>query len=391
MKYLALCAVIIVCGFAGAMFGEFIHRVFGIWAADRRAVKRCRERVRRAKEIDRKCDEVQVMLNEQSDWQRTIIGLVALFACIAWAATFSRGGAGEIAPAAPNLAPRGYYVLRSAETDAAVPDAILKDKNIAGVSLRRNWSSVESSKGVYDWSYFDRELARIHKAGKEAMLHVDADDNGVPAWLMKSVGKYQFLDRNKNHSTFGARVTLPIPWDDDFLFAWTRFILAFGRHYDGHPDVVAVHVGGPNRHGSECSWPPEVKSVKGYSEKVHLETWDTVFSTYREAFPDTCVVLDLAHPIDGEKKLAPALAKLFYDTSSMPAIQHNSLNAGSGNHYDIHKLVSDIGQTGKPVGFQQVGALGGGFDQSIRIAKQARASWIEIYEPDRQRIKGPLK
>jgi hypothetical protein len=287
-----------------------------------------------------------------------------------------------------NLIPHGYYVLRSAASDGVTPQAIIDDPKVAGVSLRRKWVSVNPRPGVYNWSYFDREIARIAKAGKEVQLHVDCDADGIPSWLVSD--EYQFRDKNSNHTTFNKLLWLPVPWDEDFLYAWTRFILAFGAHYDGHPDVVAVHVGGPNRHGSECSWPPEVKKVKGYSEAVHLEVWDTVFSTYREAFPNTCIILNLAHPIDQEQKLTKPVLDQFMNSIGMAGAQHNSLNASSSLNYDVHKLIHDLGRSGRPVGFQQREALGSGFDKSVVTAKAAKASWIEIYEPDRKRIKGPL-
>ncbi len=297
----------------------------------------------------------------------------------------------EAPPAAPaNIAPRGFYVLQSAVTGAKVPDAILADKRISGVSLRRNWSQCEPSPGKFDFSYFERELPRIHKAGKEAMLHVDADVDGCPAWLVCQ--RYTFTDRNPNHSTAGKKLSLPVPWDDDFTLRWLKFIHEFGKKYDGHPDVVAVHVGGPSRSGSECSWPPEVKNLRGFSNAKLLETWDVFFAGYADAFPNTCVVLDLAHPVDNDKTMTAPLLKQFFATVPMPAAQHNSLSAKSSLSYDVHQLIHELGQKGLPSGFQQLsdsseGRYGGSLQKSLDIAKAARADWIEIYDKDRPKIK----
>jgi hypothetical protein len=300
-------------------------------------------------------------------------------------------GHAESPPAAPsNIAPRGYYVLQSAQTNSKVPDAILSDKRIAGVSLRRNWKECNPSQGKYDFSYFDREIPRIAKAGKEVMLHVDADWDGVPGWLVCE--RYTFLDKNKSHDTYGKQLSLPVPWDDDFTLHWLRFLHAFGKKYNGHPDVVAVHVGGPTRSGSECSWPPEVKKVRGYSDERLLEVWDVMFAAYSGSFPDTCVVLDLAHPIDGERKMSKPVLDLFFSTVSMPAAQHNSLSAKSSLSYDIHQLIHGLGQRGLPSGFQQLSGshenrYGGSLQKSLAIASDAKADWIEIYDTDRAKLK----
>ena len=77
--------------------------------------------------------------------------------------------------AAENPIPRGYFVLRSARADQPVPTAILNDPNVAGVSLRRSWASVNPEPERFDFAYLDAQIDAATRHHNKVMLHVDAN------------------------------------------------------------------------------------------------------------------------------------------------------------------------------------------------------------------------
>jgi hypothetical protein len=301
---------------------------------------------------------------------------------------------GPTAPAAEVSAPRGYFVLRSARDDRPVPSAILRDPNMAGVSARRSWASINSAAGHFDFGYLDREIAAAAARGKSVMLHVDACGDKLPSWVTQTIQTYAYVERNRFAPSAGQTGRAPIPWDETYLSAWCDCVRELGRRYDQNPTVVAIHVGGPSRRGSEVFFPAEVVKVPGYSAQRALDAWKRIFACYDEAFPSTAVVLDLAQPTADLSLSARQMLDVFTRTVRHPVVQHNSLSAKTSSRYGIHRLITEAAQQGVPVGFQQLCTSnlprhGGSLSQALATARQAKAGYIEIYDADRTRITAP--
>jgi hypothetical protein len=287
--------------------------------------------------------------------------------------------------------PRGYFVLRSAQDDRPVPDVIWRDPSIAGVSLRRSWATVNPSPGLFDFAYLDREIASAARNGKTVMIHVDACGDKLPEWVAQQVETYPYTERNSYAPTAGMVGRAPVPWDEAYLTAWCACVRELGRRYDHHSTVVAIHVGGPTRRGSEVFFPNEVVKLPGYSASRALNAWKRIFTFYEEAFRSTSVVMDLAQPTSDRSLTASVLLDAFIRGVDHPVLQHNSLSAKTSDRYAIHRLLVDAGRRGTPVGFQQLCSSetprhGGSLNRALQTARQAGARYIEIYEPDRRRL-----
>jgi hypothetical protein len=272
-----------------------------------------------------------------------------------------------------------------------VPEGILRDPQIAGVSLRRSWASINPTPDKFDFAYLDREIASAAAHQQAVMIHVDACGDKLPGWVAEQIETYAFVERNGYAPTAGKVGRAPVPWDDRYLTAWCACIRELGRRYDGDPRVVAIHVGGPTRRGSEVFFPSEVVKVPGYSGQRALDAWKRIFACYNEAFPTTPVVLNLAQPTSDRSLAARDLLDAFLHTVGHPVVQHNSLSAKTGDRYAIHRLVAETGRRKIPVGFQQLCSSdaprhGGTLDRALQTARQTGASYIEIYEPDRRKL-----
>jgi hypothetical protein len=292
--------------------------------------------------------------------------------------------------------PHGYFVLRSARGDQPVPAAILNDPNVAGVSIRRSWTSVNPEQGRFDFGYVDQQIDAAARHGKKIMLHVDANGHKLPAWLLGRVQTYAYVERNGFAANAGQRGTAPVPWDEAYLSAWNDCIHELGQRYDQDPAVVAIHIGGPSRRGSEVFLPAEVVRLPGYSGQRILDVWNSIFGFYNVAFPTTAVVLNVAQPTPDRSLPAEQLIDIFRRSVRQPVVQHNSLSAKTSSRYAIHRVVVTAGQQGMPIGFQQLCPShlprhGGPLTYALQTAANAGADYLEIYEPDRSRITAAWK
>jgi hypothetical protein len=292
--------------------------------------------------------------------------------------------------------PRGFFVLRSARGDQPVPSAILNDTHVAGVSLRRSWASINPAAGRFDFAYLDREIAAAACHGKSVMLHVDANGDDLPQWLLPQIKTYPYVEKNRFAPSAGQTGTAPVPWDEQYLAAWENCIRELGRRFDDNPTVLAIHVGGPSRRGSEVFLPAEVTKLPGYSGQRVLDVWNRIFASYDRSFPSTAVVLDLAQPTPDRSLSAERLVDEFRKSVGQPVVQHNSLSAKTSNRYAIHRVVVAVGQQAAPIGFQQLCESssprhGGPLSQALQTASDAGAKYLEIYDADRTRLTAAWK
>jgi hypothetical protein len=126
--------------------------------------------------------------------------------------------------------PTGIYSLTPPGKPAHA--AILTHPNVAGVVLRGQWQEVAPSEGVYDWSYFDTELARMTNADKAVLLRITAGGRNTPSWVLEAGAQtFSFLDTNPYSTTYGETLTIPVFWDPIFLEKKKAFIAAMGGHF----------------------------------------------------------------------------------------------------------------------------------------------------------------
>ena len=102
------------------------------------------------------------------------------------------------------------------------------------------WSQVEPSPGVYDWSLIDAALAASKP--KPVFLRVIAGTQS-PSWFPRADEIYV---PNEGEGTSGW---MPVPWNQTFLSDWGQFIAAYGRHYDGNPQIAIIEGGGDGPEG----------------------------------------------------------------------------------------------------------------------------------------------
>ncbi len=200
-------------------------------------------------------------------------------------------GAFAFGPAVAAEIPSGVFCLLPAGTKCA--DATLSNPNVDGLSLRQDWAALEPTEGIFDWSFFDSEVARAAAAGKQVLLRV-LTQSGKPSWVTAAVAKaggsfYTFDDN-------GVETTIPVFWDPTFLAKKKAMIAALGAHFSGNPAIKIVAVSFANATSEDWNVPHTPSEITawfdaGYSTEKMLATGSIIINAAMAAFPNQYVTL----------------------------------------------------------------------------------------------------
>ncbi len=144
--------------------------------------------------------------------------------------------------------------------------AEIYDVKITGVALRVPWSELEPTRGNYNWSRFDRLLAKAREKGKVVKLFTMLGVN-VPEW----VGVAKIPGTN-----------VPVPWDENLRREVKVLINAIAARYAHEAEVAFFQVVGPTAEWAELRLPAQTVEVPGYSKQVILECWKEVIDEWNK-------------------------------------------------------------------------------------------------------------
>jgi glycosyl hydrolase family 42 (putative beta-galactosidase) len=139
--------------------------------------------------------------------------------------------------------PKGVFSLTSGGGRQPIDPAALSNPDVDGISITTQWSLLEPSERVFDWSTLDGFMAQIAPTGKKILIRIGTMggrgslDGSTPDWVMNAVGSntITFFDtRDARH------VTIPLFWDATFLAKKKAMIAAVGARYSSNPLVKIV-------------------------------------------------------------------------------------------------------------------------------------------------------
>jgi hypothetical protein len=145
-----------------------------------------------------------------------------------------------IAQSSPSI-PRGVFALMPA--GVSTTSSVLSNPDVDGISLRIGWTHVNPSEGVYDWSYFDGEIAKARNAGKKVLIRVLDGGLSVPDWVRSAsaaAGEPTFSFRESSAYQGGDIVTMPVFWAPTLVAKKVKLLTAFGARYNANPTVAIV-------------------------------------------------------------------------------------------------------------------------------------------------------
>jgi hypothetical protein len=222
--------------------------------------------------------------------------------------------------------------------------AILSNPLVAGVSVRWQWQKVEPLEGVYDWSYFDREIARVANAGKKVLLRVVSGGVNTPQWVFDAgVETFSFVDPQSKQT-----VVVPVWWDPIFLQKKRNLITALGQHFSDHPDVVLVSSSCANATSDDWAVPSSAADVQnllaiGYTSDKLINACKEVIDATVAAFPYQFTLMGINRGAKGLDPNVDYVAKkvVNYAMNRYPGqfiVQKNSLSARTFDPWTASKL-----------------------------------------------------
>jgi hypothetical protein len=213
--------------------------------------------------------------------------------------------------------PRGLYVysypafIRNGDFERA-----LSVKGIDGAAVVMKWAEIEPSRGVFDFSEFDRRVTLVRSHGLAIELGILAGGN-APEWIyLPSSGNKGATKLSFGFSHHGGQgqlinVTLAPPWDPVYQTAFAEMLSQLAQHLraiDALQYVSVVKLTGVNTDTDEARLPaetPETTRNPGVSDAIHI--WSTagyrpslvvramreVATAWARTFPDTWMVLPI--------------------------------------------------------------------------------------------------
>lgn len=272
------------------------------------------------------------------------------------------------AAAPPAFEPRdvvGFYVIGGHRDPRAWSHALAQD-GITGVSVSAEWDVLEPQRGRHDWSSLDADVALVAGAGRRAALRIHPGIS-TPEWVYAAgARRFRFEDRNPNHGESGNRrnqtrgqtLTLPVPWDEDFLVAWEAFVAAAGAHYRDERAVAMVHVTGPNKHSAEMVLPRQPDDRQrwlemGYTEDKLVGAWKRSLDAYARAFPRAALVLNLSPAILDDKVVERVVAYGIERHGKRVFLQNNILLGENANRGRVDWPILERYRDVTTIGFQR--------------------------------------
>jgi len=305
---------------------------------------------------------------------------------------------GEIANAQDlKPGPHGIFALLPSFNNARrvnLARPVWSNPLVRGVRLRTVWRNVQPEESSFDWSYFDEAVVLAARHGKSIGLSVAA---GIftPDWVYRGgAQRFDFTLTGPWRPT--RHMTMPEPWDDEFLKKWGATVRAMGRRYDGNASVAYVVIGGLgfSIESFYVKTPEDIAKLQSLGGAARwLEGAKRIVDLYAEAFPATPFLYAMATPIKDDYTATRELVE--YGVAKYPGrfgIMHAGLNAAAGlSLYPNHAV--QIYSAKAPAGFQMVwsteaneGAkrVKGTLAQALARGAEFNGQFVEVYEVDCQ-------
>jgi hypothetical protein len=209
----------------------------------------------------------------------------------AWAFILSTVRAAEPAEDAP-AAMTGIY--REGGALRALSPEGMANPLLGGAVLEAEWADLEAEPGVYEWTYFERSLALLTIARRNAVLIVGG---APPTWLSEG----------NDSSTADAR--------DRLEGKWREFVAAFGGRFASASGVGMAAVSDVGRRAgvweSGLVGPAGLGGEESIAANCEAQARRLGQSTalFATAFPDLplCLLLELPEGEAGERWIAAAI------------------------------------------------------------------------------------
>jgi len=293
---------------------------------------------------------------------------------------------------------KGVYSVGTG--DESTLNSLLANQSVDGLTLleKISWKDIEPSEGSFNWEGIDPIITKARTYKKKIMLRIVAGTY-TPDWVYAAgAQKFEFIDLNPNHATYGQTMYMPLPWDEVYLEKWADFIKTFGERYNNEPLVTIIQMTGGGW-GGEMHLPEKTNETLwlsyGYSEEKLINAWKIIIDSYAGAFPNKQIAIDIATPVhfgdDPFQIVEDVVAYGYQKAGSQFSVQGNWLAANTQDDFPEYALIKSYSSK-TSVGFQMIWSytqdngqrLGGTLRDSIQRGLDAGAKYLEIFLVDIQ-------
>jgi hypothetical protein len=251
--------------------------------------------------------------------------------------------------------PTGFYVMQASGHEN-VKDSVILSSKLRGFHVRQGWDVLEAQKGVYNWGFYDTEMARAARLKKYTTLAIYSGTENDPTW-------------------------------GNSLDVFTKTVAAFGARYGNNPWVDAVHMSAPQvTTGSAEMYLPGTWSG---TDQQAINIWKTSIDAWNRAFPNKVLILDLAMAPNSKGAITKAVDE--YARSTLGErfnAEVDNLKASTSKTAPHIVELNRLHSEGVRIGFEFVSSsldrsrFGGTFLQGLNIGQSMGGSYYQVYQQD---------
>lgn len=179
---------------------------------------------------------------------------------------------------------------------------IYANPNLRGVLIRANWSTLEPSPGVFDFSSLTPQITNVESYGLPWSLAVSGGGVGSPAWLTNPTGSGGLGAPYVNYTFQGVPgYKLPLFWNSIVQTRLQQLASALAAQYNGNPSLKLVYVTQMTANGIEG----HLQGVNmtdlinaGYTDALWISAGKQAAQNFAYAFTDKALAFEV-HDVNG--------------------------------------------------------------------------------------------
>jgi len=238
---------------------------------------------------------------------------------------------------------------------------------IKGVQQRYSWKDLEPSKGNYDFSDIENDLAWLKARGKRLIINFSSVEFGARATRRECVPDYMFnetdqtsgyplayfVDHQQNDRCFASI------WLEDAWNGQAAIFTALGQAFNSDPYVEAISIRGESAVGFGSDNKIH-QTASGWNLANYVTAYMNLLSHCKKAFPNTMCMFGANYLGNNENELQPLFELAEQLNGAGPTAP--DLHA-PGTQYDTHayKFYDQFGATKIPqmINMQRVTKIAG--------------------------------
>jgi hypothetical protein len=198
----------------------------------------------------------------------------------------------------------------------ATNTAIYDNSALRGVLIRADWSMIEATDDVFNFTFITNQVAAAKAAGKSWSLAVAAGGPGSPAWLTDTGGKAVPYFTYDFH---GTSTKLPLFWNSTALAELAELAAALGAEFNSDADLKLVYVSQMTANGIEGHLngiDQTAFTSAGYTATNWINASEATAVAFADAFPDKALAFEV-HELFGDETVPETIINDLWNDAAL--------------------------------------------------------------------------